>query len=317
MSLKINATDGTPLGVWHLWEPIQSNCTSFESSYYPSISPNDPVFVYFHGNGGNRGTSHRVAFYQLLFRLGADLFNQGNLKSSIPSVQGMHIVIVDYRDFGDSTSEQPTEAGLLSDARGVWDYVIAQGAQNVYLIGHSLGSAVAVHLATSLAVDGPQSSLSGVILVAPITSALDAAQTYPFNPVAPLIWAGGEMLQDLVKDYTADTWMSKSRIHRINSPLFIVHGENDWVVPVSHGKSLFLASLQDSSPEKVWESKDGIEWNAKDKSRWIDATFLQVFQSGHNDVHKHSAYLFRLSNWISLHYRNKISTIGTPSTAQE
>ena len=72
-----------------------------------------------------------------------------------------NVIAIDYRGFGDSTGT-PSEEGLITDARTVWDYVQhtlssqkGKGApQEVVLIGQSLGTGVVAGLAGQLAKEG-------------------------------------------------------------------------------------------------------------------------------------------------------------------
>ncbi len=64
------------------------------------------------------------------------------------------VFVFDYRGFGDSTGE-PTEKGLIRDARYVYDWLhnITNGQRRIYIWGQSLGSAVACQLAARLSDD--------------------------------------------------------------------------------------------------------------------------------------------------------------------
>ncbi len=71
-------------------------------------------------------------------------------------------------------------------------------------------------------------AVGAVILEAPFTSAADAGQrAYPLLPVKLLI---------------KDSFDSLGRINRIGAPLLIIHGEEDRVVPVDHGRRLLAAA---------------------------------------------------------------------------
>ena len=62
-----------------------------------------------------------------------------------------NVLAIDYRGFGDSEGF-PTEEGVALDARAGWDYLIKQGAraEDILIMGHSLGTAVAGLLAAEL-----------------------------------------------------------------------------------------------------------------------------------------------------------------------
>ena len=164
----------------------------------------DVTWLWFHGNGGN--ISHRVDEMALIQqRLGVNQF------------------IFDYQGYGRSEG-RPTEQGTYRDARAALEYLRArpdiEGDRIVYF-GRSLGSAIAVELASS------QPPLA-MVLVSPFTSVGDMARlTIPFLPVQWLV---------------RDRYDSLASIGRVERPLLIIHGDQDDTVPVSQGRKLFEAA---------------------------------------------------------------------------
>jgi hypothetical protein len=134
------------------------------------------------------------------------------------TADGTGLLALCYRGYGGSTGK-PSEAGLVRDARAVYDFAIARyPAERIVLFSESLGAAVAIALAADRVV-------AGVILDAPFTSAADVgAAAYPFAPVRWLM---------------RDTFRSDERIGRVSAPILALHGERDRVVPISFGERLF------------------------------------------------------------------------------
>lgn len=66
-----------------------------------------------------------------------------------------NVIAVDYRGFANSTGT-PSEEGLITDARTIWDYVesVSQKSENIVLVGQSLGTGVVAGLAGQLASEG-------------------------------------------------------------------------------------------------------------------------------------------------------------------
>lgn len=60
-----------------------------------------------------------------------------------------HVISIDYRGFGNSTPEIPTEKTLRIDALSTFDWIVSQGVRpdRIVIVGHSLGSGVAADLA--------------------------------------------------------------------------------------------------------------------------------------------------------------------------
>lgn len=162
-----------------------------------------PVVVYFHGNGGT------VAMLATQARILLDA--------------GYGVLLAGYR-YNARAGGAPSEDGLIADGRAAVDFVRSQGIPpgRVVLYGESLGTGVAVAIAAD------RSDVGAVILAMPYTSIADVAQVhYWFFPVRWLI---------------QDSFDSLSRIGDIGSPLLILHGEDDRVIPVEFARELFAAA---------------------------------------------------------------------------
>jgi uncharacterized protein len=163
-----------------------------------------PTLLYFHGNaGGLAARANRLARYQAL---------------------GIGVTMMSYRGYSGSTGK-PSEAANVADARLLYDRLRAEGiaTADIVLYGESLGSGVAVQLATTVPV-------GAVVLDAPYTSTVDVAQrAYPFLPVRQLL---------------LDRYESVRRIDAINAALLVLHGERDTVIPVTMGRALHAAARE-------------------------------------------------------------------------
>jgi uncharacterized protein len=134
------------------------------------------------------------------------------------SADGTGIVALSYRGYMGSTGS-PTEDGLLRDAEAAWLFTTSRYPSSpVVLWGHSLGSGVAVALAA-------RRPVARVILEAPFSSTVDVAALQ--FPIIPVRWL---ML---------DQFRSDQRIDAVRAPLLIMHGDQDWVIPIRLGERLF------------------------------------------------------------------------------
>uniref|UniRef100_A0A3B3ZVU1 AB hydrolase-1 domain-containing protein n=1 Tax=Periophthalmus magnuspinnatus TaxID=409849 RepID=A0A3B3ZVU1_9GOBI len=139
VNMYVSSEEGISLGVWltvpeSQWKEAQGKDLNW---YQESLGDGNPVFIYFHGNTKNR--------YNTL---------------------GYHVVVPDYRGFGDSTGE-PTEDGLTTDALYIYNWVKARSGSSLVVIwGHSLGTACVV--------------LDGVILEGTFNA---AREKIPVNPI--------------------------------------------------------------------------------------------------------------------------------------
>lgn len=102
-----------------------------------------------------------------------------NLAPFAKAMPGRAIYLVNYRGYGGS-SGSPSEQGLFADALAVYDWA-RQRHPAVAVVGASLGSGVAVHLAAARKVDR-------LVLVAPFDSIENVARArFPILPVSLLL----------------------------------------------------------------------------------------------------------------------------------
>ena len=150
--------------------------------------------------------------------------NAGTLENRIHKLnhfQDMNInfLIIAWRGFSGNNGK-PSELGLYEDGKSAIDWLIKKGIdeKNLILYGESLGTGVATHLAQN-------KSFAGVILETPFTSMIEAAKVfYPYIPIKLL-------LKDKFENY--------KKIKNINSPILVMHGEEDKIVPFSMGKKIY------------------------------------------------------------------------------
>lgn len=190
----------------------------------PPPRPGRPTVVLFHGNSGHLG--HRA----------------GKARTFLDA--GMGVVLASYRGFAGSRGT-PSEQGLYADARAVLDWLEARGvrASGIVLYGESLGSGVAVQMAT-------ERRVAAVVLEAPFTSVPDVgARRYPFMPVRLL---------------ARDRFDNLAKIGAVGAPLLIIHGVRDRIVPVAMGRRLFAAASQ---PKEMIEIPQGSHCNCFDGGR--------------------------------------------------
>jgi pimeloyl-ACP methyl ester carboxylesterase len=95
---------------------------------------------------------------------------------------GLHTLIFDYRGFGDSSgAPSGLQAGFDTDCAAAISWFIERGvpASRIILWGHSLGTGVAVKVASDLQAGAPPRPLRALVLEAPYTSLMDACRTFP------------------------------------------------------------------------------------------------------------------------------------------
>jgi fermentation-respiration switch protein FrsA (DUF1100 family) len=155
--------------------------------------------IFFHGNAGN--------------------LSNRNYKLNELSKFDVNFLIVAYRGFSGNQGK-PDEQGLYEDARSALDWLKIKGVKekNLILYGESLGTAIAIETAQN-------KNLAGIILESPFTSMVELAQKY--YPALP------------VKYLLKDKYETIIKLPNISSPLLILHGRLDAIVPFAMGKKLF------------------------------------------------------------------------------
>ncbi len=152
-----------------------------------------------------------------------------NLYQNLPKIDalrqaGFAIVAVDYRGWGDSAPIMPSEATITADAAVAWAEL--ERRQPVPLLrviyGHSMGSAVAVRLASGLH-DG--TNYGALVLESSFTRLPDVAAAAGF-------W--GRVAAGL----TTLDFDAVDRINQVDAPVLMLHGDADRTVPVALGRRL-------------------------------------------------------------------------------
>jgi fermentation-respiration switch protein FrsA (DUF1100 family) len=131
----------------------------------------------------------------------------------------INFLIIAWRGFSGNKGK-PTEQGLYDDGKSAIEWLAKKGVRekDIILYGESLGTGVATHLAQN-------KNFAGIILETPFTSMIDAAKKfYPYIPVNLLL---------------KDKFENKKNIKNINSPILVMHGEADQIVPFSMGKKIY------------------------------------------------------------------------------
>lgn len=174
--------------------------------------------VFSHGNAGSIG--HHLGFVMWLVEAGYQVF------------------MYDYRGFGKSGGELDRQ-GMVEDVKGAFDYVRSRkdvDATKLISYGHSLGGAKSVAALAEKHVAG----LRAIVIDGTFSS---------YQAMARLV--GGDLGARLITDECSP----RGCIAKITeTPLLVVHGDKDQVVPVAQGKELFGLA---NEPKTLFEVKDG------------------------------------------------------------
>ena len=159
---------------------------------------------------------------------------------------GFSVLAVDYRGFGQSSDELPSESAVYEDARAAWAWLTQQhpGASR-YIFGHSLGGAIAVQLASEV------NDARGLIVEGTFTSIPDVFHSFAWGwlPVTGLI---------------TQRFDSASKIERVKVPVLVVHGSSDSLIRPELGRALYERA---SAPKKFVLVEGGTHYNTNGRGR--------------------------------------------------
>ena len=157
-----------------------------------------------------------------------------NVTGSAPRIRrmqelGFSVLAIDYRGFGQSSPDLPSETMAQEDARAAWDWLAAQHPSLPrYIFGHSLGGAIAIDLASKV------DDEAGAIVEGTFSSIADVVGTMKWGwlPLGSLI---------------TQPFDSMEKVGRLGSPLLVVHGGEDSTIPPELGRKLYAAARQPKS----------------------------------------------------------------------
>lgn len=200
-----------------VWIPVPAGFNKTESLHgwwIPAAEMETGVVLHLHGNGFNIGAnlSQALCFHQL----------------------GLSVLLIDYRGYGRSPGKFPTESSVYADANAAWNYLVNEKRilpRQILLYGHSLGGAIAIHLATQHA------EAAGLIVQSSFTSMRAMVTQLGHFWLFPI---------DLLLTQKFDS------IHKVTSltrPVLFTHGTADRTIPAAMSQQLFAATPE---PKQVF-----------------------------------------------------------------
>lgn len=210
---------GIPSGMQELDIPIDKTLTSdqyLHAWWWPARSGDAPTLLYLHGT-------------------------RWNLTAQLGRITALHnmgfaVLAIDYRGFGQSPGDLPSERSVYQDAQAAWQRLVQlqpdAGKRMIY--GHSLGGAIAIDLAEHIDKDDLPKA-SGLIIESTFTDMGAAAQAV-IKTSLPVRWLLSEKFDSI--DKIAD----------IGMPVLIVHGTEDQYIPPRLSEELFKAAV---APKKL------------------------------------------------------------------
>ena len=200
-----------------VWIPVTSELGQAAGTLHGWWLPNPGTgrtLLFFHGNYGNISYNlERIRFHHSL---------------------GFSVLAVDYRGFGQSSPLTPTEQTTYADAEAAWQHLTGCRQivpEQITVMGHSMGGAIAIDLATR------HSDMAGLIVKSSFTTLRDAVEARPIYRLFPIEYMLREPFDSL------------SKVAQLKVPVLYIHGDRDPDVPAEMSQRLYDAS---PAPKQLW-----------------------------------------------------------------
>lgn len=208
--------------------------------YFPAErKPAVATVLYCHGNGGDLTDVKWIA---------CELAGRA-----------MNVLIFDYRGYGRSEGKLTNEYGLYADADAAYHYLTMERGvrtENLVIHGQSLGTTAAIDLAS-------RRSCGALIVQSGLTSASDMGRV-------ALPW-----LPRWLHFLSANRFESLRKIASTKCPVFVMHGDQDEVIPVEQGKKLYEAAPE---PKRLLILEAGDHNLTHDVARYLDSVTQFVME---------------------------------------
>ena len=153
------------------------------------------------------------------------------ISANLPRIMKLHdegfaVLAIDYRGFGKSDGELPSEETAYEDSHAAWVELKKRAPQSArYIYGHSLGGAMAMELASS----PDAKDAAGLVMESAFTSVSEMQQftAYKWIPLAAV---------------QTQYFDSLAKAPKLCMPTLFMHGSNDYRIPLDIAKKLFAAA---------------------------------------------------------------------------
>ena len=170
-----------------------------------SDSASAPWLLFLHGNAATIASRANIVRYENLRAIGLNVFAP------------------EYRGFGGLPGD-PTETSVTEDGKSGYTYLrntLRVPADKITIYGWSLGSAVAVNVASTV----PAAAV--VLEGAPASLVAIGQHQYPWMPIRLVMRNPFESIQ---------------KIGRVSAPMLFIHSPEDAVIPIGEGRRLYEAA---------------------------------------------------------------------------
>ncbi|XP_050518670.1 lysophosphatidylserine lipase ABHD12 isoform X2 [Diabrotica virgifera virgifera] len=221
------------IGAWLLLQENQIQSTKIAGQDDKTASEiirntKSPIAIYLHGVGCNRIKPKET--YEVLRK---------------------HFLVIslDHRGYGDSGPDKPpTELGIVGDTSQVFQWIRALTDNDIYVWGHSLGTALSTHSVKRLK---EQSIVpSGLILESPFTTMREEIPATSLGKIFSWMpWFTATVLNPIEKN--GFQFKTTTNILDVDCPIMVMHAQDDNVIPYTLGEKVYhVASTERKIPDQ-------------------------------------------------------------------
>ncbi|MGG6241748.1 alpha/beta hydrolase [Nodosilinea sp. AN01ver1] len=214
------------------WIPISDSQARLHAWWIPAPTKQEN-FVPLKDEPTNILTSPKVMLY--LCGVGRNMGDYNYLaRVSAFRQLGFSVLVFNYRGYGLSKGDFPSELQVYQDSRAAWNYLqdVRQiPPEQIIIYGESLGGAIAL----DLAIRYPEAG--GLIMQSSFTSMAEAVRHKAFLQIFPINFLLSERFDSL------------SKIQSLKIPVLFLHGKSDSVVPFEMSQRLYNAA---SEPKQLF-----------------------------------------------------------------
>ncbi len=140
---------------------------------------------------------------------------------------GIDVIAYDYNGYGYTRidpTKKPHQKACVDNLAGVVSYCTIYGYEphNIILLGHSIGTGVVMNYGYKY-----KGTYGRIILISPMKSIVTLGENY----------VGSTLFRYIPR--LCDLFTSHKYIETVETPVFIIHGTNDTLIPVKHGRFLY------------------------------------------------------------------------------
>lgn len=222
-------------------EPLQSSLlTIFSKEVFNNIS----------AWNFNNGKSEKYVMF--LHGMAQNVSNYQRLYDSVLE-KNYNVFALEYRGYGENGVRKISESKLIKDVESGYKYLVEEKKvkpENITLVGHSMGGALAVDLATK------HPEVKNLILIAPLSKLSYISEKFTLNSTLGI--GASKKMKNITDKFAPFKWLydrtfnSINKIKKVKVPTYIIHSKSDRVSEVEGAWDLIKAARKANILERAY-----------------------------------------------------------------